>query len=622
MTIPLLEFELFNTLPQKELDKIAPKVITKTYAPETFVFNQGQESLDFLFLIVSGLAQTIVHTETGSTNTVGFRHPGQFFGETVLLDGTRYPASVKAAKELTCYLLDKETFNHLLKTQSGFAGFFSHILAGRLRELYHDLVLEQPVDVFGLSGEPFKKRLSEIMSYPVVTCSPDMPVNEIARIFTQLKISSVVVIDNKGKLMGLVTERDLIGKVLALDSNPKVVHAIDVMDKNPAVLPHDAFFYQALLTMIKQQGKYILVMEQGRPVGVVTIGDLSKARTTSSLSIVRAIEASNNTTELAPAMQQQKKVVATLSTEKATAGEICGVVSELNDALMKRLLVLAEDTLYEAGFGQPPADYCWLVLGSGGRREHTLASDQDNAIVYGDTNHEAKNLHSYFQALSKLVVTGLEECGIPRCPGGITADNPPWCQPLSAWKTTVNQWSRSKTVWRQFNSLLDMRPVYGQEHLAQELREYIQHIIRLDPAILNNMAEQELSSRVSSQMFALDSKTGAVQEIDLKQAGCAHIINCIRLFALKDGLAETNTISRLNKLVQLHALSSDDAEYFEAAWQTLMLFWIRQSLHTENKSHTVAPYKLSPRQRSVLRESMLAVERLQNLTAASFSLSS
>lgn len=400
------------------------------------------------------------------------------------------------------------------------------------------------------------------------------------------------------------------------------------MQINIPILPPKSFFYQALLTMIKRQGKYIVVAEQGYPLGIVTIGDLTRARVTSSIALVRSIDSARNTDELAEVSKLMNKVIVTMINEKAPANEISEVVAELNDSLTRRLIILAEEKLYSQGLGSPPVGYCWLTLGSGGRKEQTLSSDQDNAIIYTEPPQEMEQTtKEYFAALAANVVDGLEKCGFEKCPGGTMATNPAWCMSINGWKTVVHKWTYSPNPesTRQFSIFLDFRPVHGQVSLAQELKDYTLHLFRVAPTILHHLALDDLSHRVPLNVFKqviVEKSQNHKDEVDLKKAACIHVVDCIRLFALRAGISETNTLGRLNKLVQLEAFSADEAEYFEAAIQSLMMFRLRENLRKLSQGQTpdnyINPNHLSKRKRSVLRESFIAVDRLQSLTGTSF----
>lgn len=621
--LSLKEFKPFDQLPEKVLLDLNQTIPIKTYSTGSFVFLEGEKSLDSLFLVVSGVVEII----TGN-GVIRLRSQGEFFGETVILTGKRYPASTKVLEELTCYVLGREIFEKLLEDYQEVARYFNSVLTDRLWGLYEEMLQEQPYESFGLGFERFKQIVYDIMSTPVETCPPNTPINDLARLFTKKEISSMVVTDPDGKMLGLVTERDLISKVLALDGNPSVVAAVDIMQQDPPTLTANAFFYQALLTMLKSQGKYIVVIEQDRPIGIVTIGDLTRARITSSLKIVKDIELGGNIAELAQAGKQIYKTVATMISEKASASEIGEVVSELYDVLTRKLLMLAENLMVEKGFGRPPVDYCWLTMGSGGREELTPSSDQDSAIVYADISPEVEGeIKHYFRELAQYVTDGLDQCGLIRCSGNIMPTNPEWCRSITTWKKTVQQWASmpNSNAVRQFTIFLDFRPVYGQNYLARTLRDHTLDLFRTTPALLNFLAKDALSHRVPLNLFKrviLEKNKDHKNEVDLKKAACVHIVDCIRIFAIRKGLVEVNTLARLKKLVQLEVILSDDAEYYEVAFQSLMMFRMRENLRKLSlgliPDNYINPSNLSERERSVMRESFLAVDRLQTITGLAF----
>ncbi|HBV87498.1 MAG TPA: nucleotidyltransferase [Desulfosporosinus sp.] len=625
MPLSLKQFKPFDQLTENVLLELSQTIPIKTYPKGSFVFVEGEKSQDSLFLILSGVVEIITGNGSGA---VRLRSQGEFFGETVILTGKRYPASAKVQADLTCYVLGREIFESLLQNYQEVAFYFNRVLTDRLWGLYEEMLQEQPYESFGLGFDRFKQKVYNIMSTPVETCQPHTPINELARLFTKKKISSMVVTDPSGIMLGLVSERDLISKVLARDSNPSVITAFDIMQQPPPTLTANAFYYQALLTMLKSHGKYIVVTEQARPIGIVTIGDLTRARINSSITIVRDIELAGNISELAQASKQINDTVATMISEKATASEIGEVVSELYDILTRRLLLLAENSMVEKGLGWPPVDYCWLTMGSGGREELTPSSDQDNAIVYADVSpEEEEQIRNYFNELADYVTEGLELCGLIKCPGNIMSTNPEWCRSISTWKNTVHQWAMNPNpdAVRQFTIFLDFRPVYGQEYLAQMLRDYTLHLFRTSPALLHFLATDALSHRVPLNLFKnviLEKNKDHKNEVDLKRSAGVLLVDCIRIFAMSKSVVEVNSLARLKKLVEFETISADDAEYYEAAFQSLMMFRMRENLRKLSlgfvPDNYINPTNLSERERSVMRESFVAVDRLQNVTRVAF----
>ncbi len=624
MSLKLKQFKPFDHLPENVLLELSQTIPIKTYPKGSFVFVEGEKSQDSLFLVLSGVAEII----TGKNGAVRLRSQGEFFGETVVLTGKRYPASSKAQSDLTCYVLGKEIFENLLQNYQEVALYFNRVLTDRLWGLYEEMLQEQPYESFGLGFDRFKQKVYDIMSTPVESCQPHTPINDLARLFTKKKISSMVVVDPNGIMLGLVSERDFISKVLARDSNPSVITAVDIMQQPPPTLTANAFYYQALLTMLKSHGKYIVVTEHDRPIGIVTIGDLTRARITNSITIVRDIELAGSISELAQASKQINDTVATMIREKATASEIGEVVSELYDILTRRLLLLAENLMVKKGLGRPPVDYCWLTMGSGGREELTPSSDQDNAIVYADVSpDEEEEIRDYFKELADYVTEGLELCGLIKCPGNIMSTNPEWCRSITNWKKTVYKWANTPDpdAVRQFTIFLDFRPVYGQEYLAHALRDYTLHVFRNTPTLFHFLTSDTLSHRVPLNLFKnviLEKNKDHKNEVDLKRAAGVLLVDCIRIFAMWKSVVEVNTLARLKKLVEFEAISADDAEYFEAAFLSLMMFRMRENLRKLSlgfiPDNYINPTNLSERERSVMRESFVAVDRLQNVTRAAF----
>ena len=134
-------------------------------------------------------------------------------------------------------------------------------------------------------------------------------------------------------------------------------------------------------------------------------------------------------------------------------------------------------TLLETELGVPPVPYCWLLMGSEGRREQTFKTDQDNAILYADPKNEQEKLaaEEYFKKFSQKVIDHLVECGYPLCPGEIMAINPKWCQPLSVWKGYFTRWITTPDPQELLHSTIffDFRSGFGEEDLARELRKHL-----------------------------------------------------------------------------------------------------------------------------------------------------
>lgn len=622
----------FSELDKRDLQKHAGEFAVRLYPKGTYVFRQGEPSQEVLFVVVEGLVEIILPADTGEEKTVSLRRPSEFFGETVFFSTDTYPVSTRAAEETRCLLVSRRCFEELMATNPGFAGYFSKMLAERMRYLWDGVIREQCLLAGQEPERPFRKRLYEIMSAPVITCFEENSVKEVAQLLSTNQVSSVVVVDRSGEPVGIVTEKDLVKKVLALDHlSLQRLRAGEIMESNPVVLPPTALFQEALLAMVQRQLKHVIVLDRGLVTGMVTLADLVRTQNVDALSAVNAIERSRDLKALEAAVQQVDRLVFGLVAGQATAAETGVLVSELYDRLTARLLSLAEDELYVEGKGYAPCGYCWLTMGSGGRREQILRTDLDNAIVYETPPPEQEApFQEYFLALGEKVVQGLVHLGFAPCKGKVMANNPAWCNSLTEWLRTVRLWIMEPDGnWlRRMTIFFDFRPVYGRFALAETLRESIARWLTDQPVVLHFLARDALSNRIPLNPFkqVVTEKTGLHKdEVDIKRSVLIHFVDCIRLFALREGIQATSTFDRLKELVNRNVFSEEDAEVFSLAYDSMLVLRLRENLQRlsggREPSNYINPRRLSRRELNALRDTLSVASRLQYLTGVSFRVS-
>ncbi len=622
----------FNSLTLEVLQKLVPLLQLKTYPPGAYVFRQGEPSQQCLFIISQGAAEVVITNEKGMETVLGFRQRFDFFGETVALTDQPYPVSVRAKEKLVCYLLPRQELEKLINQHSDFAGFFSQMLSERMRVLYEEIVAEQSYEAYSSVEPPlFRKRVSEIMSTPVLTCYPWQSVKTAVDIMFRKNISSLVVIDHQNKPLGMITEKGLIrnmisGNLLA----PEKIAVESVMERDLVTIAPNAFFHQALLAVIKHQVKHLIVVDKGRLVGIVTLMDLIKARSTGTLLLTDEIDHKSSIDELVDVGQQVDNILNALVAEKATVLEILEIMTELHDRLTRKIIEICEEAMVQEGRGRPPAEYAWVHMGSAGRCEQTLRTDQDNAIIYRDPPaDQVQAADEYFRRLAEKVVMGLEKCGFAKCKGGVMASNPYWCRSLTGWRKVINEWMTKVTPEnvRSLTIFLDFRFIYGENNLVNELRSFIFDHDEESSIVSHLLTQDDIRFKVPLNLLGgfITKKSGPNKgELNLKNTASIHIVNCIRVFAVKHGIKETSTFNRINKLSQLKIIPEDDAELISTAYETLMMFRIRENIKKlkqgREPDNYVNPNKLSKREQALLKDAFTAVSRLQKLTSNRFSI--
>jgi CBS domain-containing protein len=311
---------------------------------------------------------------------------------------------------------------------------------------------------------------------------------------------------------------------------------------------------------------------------------------------------------------------------------MCELVTSLNDHLTQKIILLAEKEMIQEGWGPPPVPYSWVALGSEGRREQTLVTDQDNAIVFLDGDLESgKEAQDYFLKLAEKVVSGLERSGFPRCKGGMMAVNPQWCQPYRVWKDYFKNWilrSDVSPMQVMIHSIfLDLRCLYGEKEFVKSLIDFISDCLRQPGPFLRDLAENAIYNRPPLGFFKklVVEKTGEHKnQLNLKNRGLTPLVEAVRVLALDKGIFETNTLDRISILLEKGVFSQEEAGVLKEAFNVLMLLRLRHHANVinqgKNPDNFINPDELSLIQRTMLKEAFKAIDQLQDELETHFGL--
>lgn len=478
-------------------------------------------------------------------------------------------------------------------------------------------------------GQTLRQKVSDIYTKKVVTCLPMDSIRDLAKKMIEAKVSSVVVKAFNGKPIGIITEKDLVRKVLSAEVPDLERKAHEIMSPRLVTVRPDDFTYQALLMMVRHNISHIVVTSDHDVLdGIVTIKDLIRTHRNGAISIVGQIEQQDNFSGIAALINETDQVQRALLSERAYASEICALINELYDRVTRKVIQMAEEQLVSEGWGAPPAKYCFINMGSAGRKEQYSRTDQDNGIIFEDSKKESAAMAAnYFLALGKRIVLGLEECGFKRCIGEVMADNPRWCLPISMWKNNLKLWVDrldGRNI-RNMTIFLDYRNLAGDAALFEDLKRFTTRLFRDSKHALLFMAEDDLKHRVPLNIFGkvITEKSRSREKVlNLKNSVMVHLVDCIRIFSLREGLQETNSFERIHRLKERWVFKPDDAESIEAAYEALLMFRIRDAAEKMNAGsqpdNFIDPGSLTKKDKALLKESLAIVNHLQSLTAHAF----
>lgn len=612
----------FSCLDEMTLEKIAINIDKAKFTEDSYIFRQGEVSKKTIFIIISGVAEITVKNENDLISVLDYRRTGSFCGETVVLSNKTYPASVKCLTEIECLLIDDKSIEYLLKNNGVFATQFNIFIADHFHSLISKISSEQGLakGLMTYENQASQKRASELMNHPVITCSSEESINQIAEEMGNNQVSSIVLVNSKNNVIGLITEKDLVTNVITKDGIVNNRTVKNIANLKPITVNSESFYYQVLFEMIRNQSKHVIVTEKNKPIGIITISDLIRSRNSGIISVIDRLEEQTNLDDLALVAQEIELVLRGLLIENAPIPEILDIITEFYDRLTRIIIDLSLNEM-QTDYGPPPVKFCWLTMGSSGRKEQFLRTDQDNALIYEKVSDKAQSKKNdlFFAKLASLINNGLFICGFALCPGNVMASNPLWNGDEEYWRSQISKWINKpqKNNIRLLTIFLDFRPVYGYYPLAEELRSFTNDCFTSFPLALKFLAEDACSGKLPINFLGnpvgIHSKKHK-NELDLKKSVSVYLVDCIRLLAIKRKCDHTSTIERMQFLKKSKSLSDELFYLLESAFQTVVKFRIHLFFENSTKNDRNINYlnlsTLNPQEKIELKNSLKAIESL------------
>jgi CBS domain-containing protein len=473
-----------------------------------------------------------------------------------------------------------------------------------------------------LAGEQqvFAPPLGSLVRRAPVVCTEAVRIDEVARIMHDQGVSSVVVVDQRSRPVGIFTTHDLV-RVLAEELYVTPVSA--AMTRDPIELPAHALAYEAALAMVENRVRHVLVTDEGKLVGVISERDLFSMQRLGLAELTMEIRLAQDVQLLARLATQIRQLTVLLVDQGVAAEQLTLFVSVLNDRVSQRVIEVVRKRHQWERIG-----WCWLAFGSEGRLEQTFSSDQDNGLLFechdGGSTAEARDT---LLAFAREVNHALDACGFPLCKGNVMASNPELCLSLDEWQAKMGGWFANTDPKALLDAAIcfDFRPLSGDASLAKSLREWLHPRTRARPAFLRLMATNALQGRRALGMlsdFATEDAPNAPGTIDLKLYGVRPFVDAARVYALAFSLAQTGTAERLRAAaVNLRMEPSEMAAIIDAFFfiQKLRLR-IQARPGNAESANRIDPDALNDFERRSLKEAFRQARKLQQRLALDYDL--
>ncbi|MEI4484656.1 DUF294 nucleotidyltransferase-like domain-containing protein [Frigidibacter sp. MR17.14] len=597
-TSPILAFlesvHPYDTLPPEALARTAAAFERRVLAAGDWAYRLG-ETLPGLFLIKRG--QIEVTDANGAP--VSLLTARNSFGERGLMRDGRAATNARAQSESVVLVLPAPEFRRLMAESPAFERFFTRGRPDTLRE-----------PSFATA------KVADLVSRRPVACPPETAVAEAARMMRDAHISSLGVTDPAGRLLGIVTQRDLSDRVLAEGRDPATAVGT-VMTRDPVTLPRGALGSDVLSLMLERRIGHLPVVEDGLLVGMITQTDLTRFQAVTASVLVRDIAAAGSVAEIAAVTARIPELLVQLVGGNQSHEVVTRLITDVADAATRRLIALAE-----ARLGPAPVPYVWLACGSQGRQEQTGHTDQDNCLIHDDAATEDDR--AWFLAFATEVCTGLDACGYVFCPGEMMAMTPRWCQPLSVWRDYFHGWiARPDPMAQMLASVMfDLRPIAGATPLfealqAETLEAAAKNSIFTAHLIVNSLKHAPPLGLLRG--FATIRSGEHRNQIDMKHNGVVPVTDLARVYALLGRIRPVNTRARLLAAEGQGVLSVTGGRELVAAYDLIadLRLQMQAALVRSGRKpdNFLAPSDLSEFERSHLRDAFVVVRTLQSALA-------
>ncbi len=611
----------FNTLPIDVLISLVDVLEEVRYTKEKVIYNQEITKMKGVDILVEGEYDSFFYDSNNNKRDLETLQRGKLFGGiSVLLNRKKALKTVIAKKGTLVYILPRKLFRELCQAYESFFQFFTDDFGKRMlnEDFAHFYKKPALFEESYIASEQMYSRKVEGLNYQALTiCNRNTPIFECALTMAQQKVSCLFISNDKNQIIGFVTDITLRDRVIAqkLDANSPIEQ---VIDSKIISISKDAYIYEAILLMFQTKSRYLLIENGGEFEGFLSRNRLLSEQAKSPMVFIQSVKSALSTKELKAKWEKVPSIVSQLLGRGVNAEIVNQVITTITDTISNKVI---EEVIKE--IGPAPAKFVFIVLGSEGRKEQSLKTDQDNAIIYEDKANEHRELvRAYFLDFATRVSDKLNEIGFEYCSGDFMAKNPKWTHSLSHWKRNYKEWIEEALPETaiKFSTFFDCRAIYGDITIMDELREFLNE--ELNKPLVTffiYMAKNALQYEPPLTFFK-NIRTQKIDEkevFDIKRA-MTPIVDLVRVYALQNKIfKKENTGERLKALAKLGVFNEKQVQELMQSYYYLMSLRLKnqaQNIIDNNAEPTnyVALTSLSKIEQVTLKEIFKTIESFQD----------
>lgn len=606
----------FSRMDEQAFAFLVPRLALAYFAKDSVIVDRNAE-FPPLVIIQSGA----VASQTAGLDTLPDRvlTPGECFPVGALAAGGRPTRSYRAVEDVFAYLLAVDDFQALRRLSPPFEAYCTEAVTVLAQQSLAEL--QRHYSQIAADQHSLTRPLGELLPRAPVTCARDTPLGEAIARMREYGVRSIIVVGADGEAAGIFTLNDLRDRVV-LQQLPLSTPVGAVATTDPLTLPAHATAADAIQQMAASGFHQVIVTDHGRVAGIVSERDLFALQRVSLRQVHHSIRSARSIAALAHVAGDIRNLTANLLAQGVAAEALTRTIAALNDALTRQVLTLVLQDHPLAGM-----NWCWLALGSEGRGEQTLATDQDNALIFAGDANLAETLRTRHELLgfAREANEALDRLGFPLCKGGIMAGNPQWCLTTDEWRARFTVWLVEPTPQALLNAniFFDFRPLFGDAALADALRDWLLARTQDNKLFLRLMVANALEAEPPLGLiraFVVDDDPPHEGTLDLKTRGTRLFVDAGRVLALALGIDETGTADRLRRAGDTLGVERRHVDATVEAFHFLQVLRLRtQERGAAAAVNRIDPHALNEVDQRMLKEAFRQARKLQQRLKETYS---
>ena len=623
----LKKYPPFDNLTFQELSEIATSIRVVNLEKHKTLFQINDILHDSFYVVASGVINLSVIADAEET-LLNKCVEGDIFGLRPFFAKNNYMMTAKAREESIIYAIPIATFRPFVANNSEVLDFLLHSFATNTgdpsdKENIRGKLVSDNVYYSNQQSEMLYFQLLAYNTSPLLVSSSSI-VEDVAQKMTD-SLTNGAIVSKDNYPIGIITHTDMCAKI-ATGRFP-ITATIDKIMSSPVVtVVENISLAEAQLIMLKNNVTHLCVTKDGSDKsdikGIISEHDLIVAQANNPGVLIKEIKRSQSAKDLKSIRDRLTNLIQKSIHKNVSIANINNIASEINLAIIKRSVELSILDL-----GSPPARFAWLSIGSQGRKEQLLLTDQDSILIFEDvTADKYREVKDYFLKLGKRTTAILEKVGYELCPNGHMGSNMLWCKSLTDWTKQYNNWMN--TPGENSNEIssifFDFEIAFGEPKIEEAIENVIFNNVNNNTLFfdfLGNDALRNNSPLSFFKKFIVEEKGSNKDKFDIKTRALMPLIDGARLFSLSYKIrGVNNTYMRFKQLAIVDNRNSEVYLNCAEAFLTLSKFRTLEGLKNDNSGQFINLQELSKVDKEILKNALAPMNELEDLIKTKFKL--